>query len=92
VLREGNWTRVARWFEAGMGVLGLAVLLATVWASRQWQLDAGFLASVGLSPFDPRIAGIAKAFRALADVWPVFALLILWGIAKNVRKLSRAAA
>jgi hypothetical protein len=91
VLRQGTWTRESRWTEVGLAMLGLVVFIATLWSSHLGQLDADFLASIGLSASDPRVAALSQASRALVLVAAPLILLILWSIAKDVRRLLRSA-
>lgn len=90
VLRQGIWTRESRWGQVGLSMLGLVVFLAALWSSHLGQLDADFLASVGLSASDPQIVALSQASRALVLAAGPLVLLILWGIAKDVWRLLRA--
>jgi len=92
VLRQGTWTRESRWTEVGLSMLGLAVFVGAIWSSHLGQLDTGFLESVGLTPSDPRVKALAEASRALVLAAGPLVLLVLWGIAKGVRRLLRAPA
>jgi hypothetical protein len=90
VLRQGTWTRESRWAQVGLATLGLVVFLAALGSSHLGQLDTDFLASVGLSASDPQVAALSQASRALVLAAAPLVLLILWGIAKDVRRLLRA--
>jgi hypothetical protein len=90
VLRQGIWTRGSRWGQVGLSMLGLVVFLAALWSSHLGQLDADFLASVGLSASDPQVAALSQASRALVLGAGPLVLLALWGIAKDVRRLLHA--
>jgi hypothetical protein len=89
VLRQGTWTREFRWTEVGLSMLGLAVFLGAMWSSHLGQFDAGFLASIGLSPSDPQVAALSQASRALTFATGPLVALILWGIGKDVWRLLR---
>jgi hypothetical protein len=90
VLRQGTWTRESRWGQVGLSMLGLGVFLGALWSSHLGQLDADFLASVGLSASDPQVAALSQASRALVLGAGPLVLLALWGIAKDVRRLLHA--
>ena len=90
VLRQGTWTRESRWGQVGLAMLGLVVFLAALGSSHLGQLDADFLASLGLSASDPQIVALSQASRALVLAAGPLVLLILWGIAKDVWRLLRA--
>jgi hypothetical protein len=90
VLRQGSWTRQTRWAQVGLAALGLAVFIAALWSSHLGQLDPAFLASVGITASDPTVKALSRASRALTLAAAPLVLLILWSIAKDVRRLLRA--
>ncbi len=91
VLRQGAWTRETRWLDVGLSVLGLATFAATLRMSHLGQLDTPFLASLGISETDPRVRALSEASRAMGLVAMPFVLVMLWGIAKDVMRLTRRA-
>jgi len=82
LLREGHWTSNTRWAQIGLHAFGVAVFAAILISSRFGQVSEDFLASIGISPPDPMVAGFSQLSRLI-----LFGLL--WGILAQLTHLGK---